>query len=97
MIYADAAVANISQLVTCAGEKARTKKAMQAAGLIEKAWVAGLKGQIVFAGTEKDFQANVSLTDSARVIEGSGLVGLPGLVDCHTHLPLPVTGLKNFL
>jgi len=30
MIYADTAVANISQLVTCAGEKARTKKAMQA-------------------------------------------------------------------
>ena len=96
MIYADAAVANISQLVTCAGEKARTKKAMQAAGLIEKAWVAGLKGQIVFAGTEKDFQANVSLTDSARVIEGSGLVGLPGLVDCHTHLPFAGDRAKEF-
>jgi imidazolonepropionase len=96
MIYADTAVANISQLVTCAGDMARTRKAMQAAGLIEKAWVAGFKGQIVFAGTEKDFRANVSLTDRALVIDGSGLVGLPGLVDCHTHLPFAGDRAKEF-
>jgi hypothetical protein len=57
MIYADTVVANISQLVTCAGEKHRIKKARQGVGPIEKAWVAGSRGRIVFVGQENEFRA----------------------------------------
>ncbi|MDD8020497.1 MAG: imidazolonepropionase [Acidobacteriota bacterium] len=96
MIYADAVVTNISQLVTCAGEKPKTKNDMREAGLVEKAWLAALNGRIVFMGKEKDFKANVSLTRKARVIDASGLVGLPGFIDCHTHLPFAGDRAKEF-
>jgi len=96
MIYADTVVANISQLVTCAGEKFRIKKAMKEVGLIEKAWVAGSNGRIVFVGEENEFRARVSLSEKARVIDASGLVGLPGFVDCHTHLPFAGDRAREF-
>lgn len=96
MIYADTVVANISQLVTCAGEKFRVKKAMKEVGLLEKAWVAGSSGRIVFVGQENDFRARVSLSEKARVIDASGLVGLPGFVDCHTHLPFAGDRARSF-
>ncbi len=87
MIYADLVVADLSQLVTCSGPVPRTGPAMKDVGLLEKAWIAGFRGKVVFVGKEKEFKARVTLSDDARIISGSGLVGLPGLVDCHTHLP----------
>ncbi|HRD01666.1 MAG TPA: imidazolonepropionase [Candidatus Saccharicenans sp.] len=96
MIYPDTVIANISELVTCSGEKPKTKKAMQEAGLIEKAWIAASNGQIVFVGQERDFQANVSLSEKARIIDATGLIGLPGLVDCHTHLPFAGDRAREF-
>ncbi|MGQ9800701.1 MAG: imidazolonepropionase [Candidatus Saccharicenans sp.] len=87
MIYADLVVADLSQLLTCSGPVPRTGPAMKEVGLREKAWIAGYRGRVVFIGSEKEFREKVSLADGARVLDGSGLVGLPGLVDCHTHLP----------
>lgn len=96
MIYADIVVTDIVQLVTCAGQAPRTGERMKDVGLIERAWVAGHQGKIVFVGQEKEFREKVQLTDKAKVIEASGLVGLPGLVDSHTHLPFAGEREKEF-
>lgn len=87
MIYADLVVANLKQLLTCTGPSPKRGAAMKDVGLREKAWIAGLKGEIVFVGTEEEFKHHVSPVDRAVVLDGSDLVGLPGLVDSHTHLP----------
>lgn len=87
MTCADLVIAGLNQLLTCGGPPPRTGPAMREVGLLEKAWIAGCQGKIVFAGSEKEFREKVKLTEKATVIDGRGLVGLPGLVDCHTHLP----------
>lgn len=87
MNCADLVIAGLSQLVTCSGPSPKTGSLMRDIGLLENAWVAGYQGKIVFVGQEKDFRRNFQLTDRAKLIDGQGLVGLPGLVDCHTHLP----------
>lgn len=87
MIYADLVVSGLNQLLTCSGPVPRTGPAMKEVGLKKNAWIAGYQGKVVFIGSEKEFREKVSLADGARVMDGSGLVGLPGLVDCHTHLP----------
>lgn len=96
MIYADLVVGNISQLVTCAGPAPRRGQQMKEIGLLEKAWVAGYQGKIVFVGQENEFKKIVQLTDKARMIDGSGLVGLPGFIDSHTHLPFAGDREKEF-
>jgi imidazolonepropionase len=87
MIYADLVVANLKQLVTCAGQAPKRGAGMKEVGLLEKAWVAGRKGQVVFVGQEKEFREKVSLTDRTLLLDGTEQVALPGLVDAHTHLP----------
>ncbi|MGB9835542.1 MAG: imidazolonepropionase [Candidatus Saccharicenans sp.] len=87
MTCADLVVANLKQLVTCAGEAPKRGDRMKEVGLLEKAWVAGYEGKIVFIGQEKEFKEKVTLTDKALMLDGTDLVGLPGLVDAHTHLP----------
>ncbi|MBC7363185.1 MAG: imidazolonepropionase [Candidatus Aminicenantes bacterium] len=87
MIYADLVVANLKQLVTCAGQAPKRGAGMKEVGLLEKAWVAGWQGEIVFVGTEKEFREKVSLIDRALLLDGTEQVALPGLVDAHTHLP----------
>jgi imidazolonepropionase len=96
MIYADTVVADIAQLATCAGQAPKTKDWMKDIRLREKAWVAGHQGKIVFVGQEKEFREKVQLSDEARMIEASDLVGLPGLVDAHTHLPFAGDREKEF-
>jgi len=96
MIYADTVVADIAQLATCAGERPKTKNRMKDFGLIEKAWVAAQEGKIVFVGRENEFREKVEVGDKTTVIEASGLVGLPGLVDSHTHLPFAGDREKEF-
>lgn len=96
MTCADLVVAGLDQLLTCGGPAPRTGPAMREVGLLEKAWIAGYQGKIVFVGPEKEFREKVKLAEGARVIDGRGLVGLPGLVDCHTHLPFAGNREKEF-
>ena len=60
---------------------------MRDVGLVENGWVAARDGRIVFAGTEAEFRRTVEPEAGTVRIDGSGLVGLPGFVDSHNHLP----------
>ncbi|MCX6560401.1 MAG: imidazolonepropionase [Candidatus Aminicenantes bacterium] len=87
MIQADSVIAGCRQLLTCPGPLPKRGAAMREIGLLENAWLAGREGQIVFAGSEAAFRREVEVLSGAAVVDARGLVGLPGFVDSHTHLP----------
>lgn len=97
MKSADLAVLGCEQLVTCGGPVPKRKDALQEAAVIEKGCIASHQGRIVFIGDEKSYAQEVRLEDSGICIEGSGLVGLPGFVDPHTHLPFAGTREQEFV
>ena len=96
MISADLVVQDCRQLVTCRGRIPKRKAALWDVGLVEKAWIASSGGEIVYIGKEKDFRANVRPKRSAVVVDGTGMVGLPGFVDSHTHLPFAGNRVEEF-
>jgi imidazolonepropionase len=96
MISADLVVANCRQLLTLAGPIPRRKGSLGKVGLLEKAWLASSRGRIVFIGNEKDFKARVKVKRNAICLDAEGLVGLPGFVDSHTHLPFAGSRLNEF-
>jgi len=55
------------------------------------------KGRIVFVGDEKRLKEEVRLEENGVCIDGTGLVGLPGFVDSHTHLPFVGTREEEFV
>jgi len=96
MISADLVVANCRQLLTLAGPVPRRKGSLGEVGLLEKAWLASCRGRIVFIGQEKDFKARVRVEKNAVRLDADGLVGLPGFVDSHTHLPFAESRVNEF-
>lgn len=97
MKSADLAVLGCEQLVTCGGPIPKRKDALQDVAVIEKGCIASHQGRIVFIGDEKSYTKEVRLEDNSVCIEGSGLVGLPGFVDPHTHLPFAGTREQEFV
>jgi len=95
MKQADLLIAGCCQLLTCSGLPKR-KEQLQDIGLIENAWIASRKGRIVFVGQENDFKRDVELVKGGTRIDGGGLVGLPGFVDSHTHLPFAGSREEEF-
>ncbi len=87
MIKADCVVAGCRELVTCAGAVPKRGAALGDVKVIPDGWIAGRAGRIVFAGTETEFKKAVEVEAGAVRLDGGGLVGLPGFVDPHTHLP----------
>jgi imidazolonepropionase len=87
MIKADRVVAGCRQLLTCPGPLPKRRAAMREVGLVENAWIAGRDGRIVFVGGEEAFRREVEALPGASNLDARGLVGLPGFVDPHTHLP----------
>ena len=96
MNLADLVVTNCSQLITCKGPIPKRKEVLQDLGLIEGGCIASKKGKIVFVGNEKTFKKNFRLDKNSICIDGSRLIGLPGFVDSHTHLPFAGTREKEF-
>ena len=96
MISADLVVENCRQLLTCAGPIPKRKEALQDVGLTKKAWIASSQGLVVFVGREREFRAQVRMKKAAVRIDAGGLVGLPGFVDSHTHLPFAGNRVDEF-
>jgi imidazolonepropionase len=96
MISADLIIENCRQLATCAGPVPKRGAALGDVGLLEKAWVASSRGRVVFVGREKAFRAQVQPNTRAARVDASGLVGLPGFVDSHTHLPFAGSRVGEF-
>jgi len=94
---ADLVVTNCNHLLICGGAIPKRKKILQDVGLLKKVCIASLEGRIVFVGDEKKFREEVQLIDNGISIDGSGLLGLPGFIDSHTHLPFAGTREEEFI
>lgn len=97
MRSADLAVLGCEQLVTCRGQIPKRKSSLQDVGVIEKGCIASHQGKIVFIGNESQFNEVVRLEENGIRVDGKGLVGLPGFVDSHTHLPFAGTREQEFV
>jgi imidazolonepropionase len=96
MRSADLVVAGCRELLTCAGPLPKRGPALRQIGLVENGWVASSKGVIVFAGSEDEFQTQVTAEPDSLTVDARGLVALPGFVDAHTHLPFAGDRAKEF-
>jgi imidazolonepropionase len=97
MIPADLVVRGCRQLLTCRGPFPKRRDALSDVGLVDNAWLASHRGRITFIGPERDFRRQVRADDGAEVIDASDLVGLPGFVDAHTHLPFAGSREEEFV
>lgn len=82
-------IANANEVITMAGHTAQPAKkdAMSEIGLLKNASVWIEHGQIVDVGTDKDIrQKYQAKLHRAEIIDASGKIVTPGLIDPHTHL-----------
>jgi imidazolonepropionase len=96
MISADLVIQDCRRLVTCAGPIPKRKASLQDVGPAKNVWMASSKGEIIFIGKERDFQKSVRPMRSAVWIDAGALLGLPGFVDSHTHLPFAGNRVEEF-
>ncbi len=96
MKQADLIIAGCRQLLTCGGAIPKRKEALRDVGVIENAWIASHQGRIVYLGPEEGAKAEVKLSREGSRIDGGGLVGLPGFIDSHTHLPFAGSREEEF-
>ncbi|MDM5332120.1 imidazolonepropionase [Ureibacillus composti] len=82
-------IKNANEVITLKGngQGPRTKEAMKEIGIIENGSVLVNQDRIVAIGTLEELQKEYpELIAEAEVIDATGKVVMPGLVDCHTHL-----------
>ena len=96
MKQADLIIAGCRQLLTCRGGIPKRKEALRDVGVIENAWIASSRGRIIYVGQEEGVKAEIKLSSKGTRIDGSGLVGLPGFIDSHTHLPFAGSREEEF-
>jgi len=96
MKQADLIIAGCRQLLTCGGAIPKRKEALRDVGVIENARIASHQGRIVYIGPEEGAKAEVKLSREGTRIDGGGLVGLPGFIDSHTHLPFAGSREEEF-
>ncbi|MBM7609132.1 imidazolonepropionase [Lysinibacillus composti] len=82
-------IKNANEVITLKGngQGPRTKEAMKEIGIIENGSVLVNQDRIVAIGTLEELQKEYpELIADSEVIDATGKVVMPGLVDCHTHL-----------
>lgn len=90
----DLLITHASQLVTCANENhPKRGAAMRDVGIIRDGAVAVKNGKIIAVGTSEELIASYQ---SDTVIDASGKIVTPGLVDCHTHTIFAGNRLDEF-
>ncbi|MDX9917117.1 MAG: imidazolonepropionase [Gudongella sp.] len=83
---ADLVIENISNLITLKGEnKARKGKAQSEIGLVHNGIIAVKEGKIIYVG-EGSLPSGIEIDENTVVIDGTGKLVTPGLIDSHTHL-----------
>ncbi len=87
MVSADLIVSGCGQLVTCGGTVPKRERALQDLGILKQGAIASHQGRIVFVGNFAECHRTVQLESQGTNLDAKGLLGLPGLVDPHTHLP----------
>ncbi len=81
----DLILTHAAQIVTCANDnQAKRGKQMLDAGIIENAAIAISEGEVIAIG---ETSALLNDYQSENVVDVSGKSIIPGLVDCHTHVP----------
>ena len=88
MLPADLVIENASELLTIRGASSRPKtgKSMSSLGIIRDGAVAVSRGKISWVGASDRLRGSVRVGPRTKVIDASGRVVMPGLIDCHTHL-----------
>src|SRR5690625_4761694 len=82
-------IKNAAELVTVKGhsEAPAKKEAMSDIGIIENGSVLARDGKIIAVGKDEDIKKeHANLIKDAEVIDATGRVVTPGLVDSHTHI-----------
>lgn len=82
-------IKNANQIVSVSGASAspKTGKEMEDLGLIEHGGIVIERDRIVFVGSDEEAQAYVdTLAQEPFIIDASGKLVTPGLIDAHTHL-----------
>ncbi|MBN1274540.1 MAG: imidazolonepropionase [Candidatus Aminicenantes bacterium] len=87
MKSADLIVAGCTELITCSGEIPKRKSDLGKLETIKDGCVASIDGKIIFAGSRHNLNREVKLAAGGIYLEADGLIGLPGFIDPHTHLP----------
>ena len=77
-------VKNIGQLVTMAGPVPRIGDSMNDLGLVQNGGIAAAGEELLAVGPWDEVQ-KIQLSEGCRVIDASGAVVTPGLIDPHTH------------
>ncbi len=82
----DFLIKNCSQLITLFGDSPKKGEDMKDLKIIKNGFIGSYGGKIVFIGTE-DMLKDYEIDENAKIIDATGKVCMPGLVDSHTHLP----------
>jgi len=96
MIEIDLLVKNVKELVNPASDEVVRGRDLNSIRISRGLWIGSTGEIITFLGFEEEFNKTCVLKSGAAVIDGSGYIALPGLVDPHTHLPFADTRQDEF-